>query len=421
MSKEEMKPKEAISEIISNLKKGDTEVKLHGEVITPLFLVEEMLDLLPKKVWSNPNLKWLDPCNGMGTFFSIALERLMDGLLDFQPNDELRYKHIVENMFWACEIQEVNMKTYFEIFNPNQNYKMNSYLGSYLEDDFINNIGIEKFDVILMNPPYQILKQGNKKSQPLWDKFVIKAISELVEGGYLVAVHPDGWRGLGKVFNKVKQVLKSKQMICLEVHNANDGVKTFGVQIPYDFYCIRNIPYSFNTKIKCSDEITQKIDISKREFIPNGMFKEFDKLIAVEDEKIHLLQDSTYHTQNECMYKKQTEEYIYPCVYTTTKDGSVNLWYSNVNKGHFGIPKVIFTNGSATHPIIDEFGEYGLTQFAYGIVDSVQNLPYIQKALLNPEFLKLISFSDGLTNAGRHLYNPKVIALFRKDFWKDFI
>ena len=43
----------------------------NGEVFTPLSIVNEMLDKLPKKVWGNPKLKWLDPSVGIGNFMII--------------------------------------------------------------------------------------------------------------------------------------------------------------------------------------------------------------------------------------------------------------------------------------------------------------------------------------------------------------
>jgi len=413
--------KDVVGMIRKYVKVSATEVKTMGEVMTPIELVEEMLDTLPYEVWSNPNLKWLDPCNGIGTFFSVVVERLMKGLATFQPDEKLRYKHIVEEMIFACELQAKNLFLYLYSFDPKDEYAMNIHHGSYLDKEFgehMKDMGVDKFDVIVMNPPYQMLKEGNTNSQSLWDKFVIKAVTELVDGGYLVAVHPDGWRSVGKGFNKVKQVLKSKQMTYLEVHSQKDGLKTFGATTSYDFYCLHNVPPTFNTKIKCLDGTTQRVDISKREFIPNGMFKEFDKLIAKKgEEKVQIISDYIYEHRKSHISKQQTEEHSFPCVYLTYKDGSKQLRYSNVNKGHFGIPKVIFSNGASSSPIIDELGEYGLMEYACGIADSVQNIPYIQKALLNPEFIKLMKFSWGFD----HRYNPKVIALFRKDFWKEFI
>ena len=62
-----------------------------------------------------------------------------------------------------------------------------------------------------------------------------------------------------------------------------------------------------------------------------------------------------------------------------------------------------------------------MTEFSYAIVDDMDKLPYIKKAMENPEFTKLMSFSDGMTGVGMHKYNRQVISLFRKDFWKEFI
>src|ERR1035437_9647639 len=65
---------EHIKKVVEMLRKyvkvGVVEVKTMGEIMTPIKLVEEMLDNLPNDVWSNPSLKWLDPCNGVGTFVS---------------------------------------------------------------------------------------------------------------------------------------------------------------------------------------------------------------------------------------------------------------------------------------------------------------------------------------------------------------
>ena len=70
----------------------------HGEVFTPLLLIEEMLNQLPVEVWSNPALTWLDPANGIGNFPMILYSLLMNGLKYWQPNDKKRSNHIIKNM-----------------------------------------------------------------------------------------------------------------------------------------------------------------------------------------------------------------------------------------------------------------------------------------------------------------------------------
>ena len=39
-----------------------------------------MLDKLPPEVWTNPNLKWLDPAVGIGNFPVVVYIRLMKDL-----------------------------------------------------------------------------------------------------------------------------------------------------------------------------------------------------------------------------------------------------------------------------------------------------------------------------------------------------
>ena len=80
-------------------------------------------------------------------------------------------------------------------------------------------------------------------------------------------------------------------------------------------------------------------------------------------------------------------------------------------------PKVIFANG-ASGVVIDYNGDLGLTEFAYAIIDEVENLENIKNALLSEKFIKkVMNFKNSLGDK----YNRKIIATFRKDFWKEFI
>ena len=121
------------------------------------------------------------------------------------------------------------------------------------------------------------------------------------------------------------------------------------------------------------------------------------------------------------MSKNNVDDFIYPCVYTTLKNGTINLWYSNTNEnGHFNISKVIWSNGIST-PCVDLYGQYGLTEFSYAIVDDKENLDNIKKAMLSERFIELMTYSDGITGVGMHRYNRKAISTFRKDFYKQFL
>jgi len=109
--------------------------KDNDEVFTPPFLIDEMLDKLPKKVWSDPAKTWLDPCAGLGNFSVLILKRLMVGLKKWQPNPELRKKHILENMLFHVEMNPKSIEKLQKVLNPEGKYKLNIKCGDFLSLD----------------------------------------------------------------------------------------------------------------------------------------------------------------------------------------------------------------------------------------------------------------------------------------------
>ena len=61
---------------------------VYGEVNTDLTLVNNMLDLVPKKIFTDPLLKWLDPACGQGNFMIALYKRLFKGLSILFPDPE---------------------------------------------------------------------------------------------------------------------------------------------------------------------------------------------------------------------------------------------------------------------------------------------------------------------------------------------
>ena len=422
---------EHIKDVVLMLRKyvkvSEVEKKKFGEVMTPLELVREMLSKLPNEVWSNPNLKWLDPANGTGPYPTMVIYKLMEGLKEWEPNEEKRYKHIVENMIYVCELQPKNMFLWLCAIDPWDTYNLNIYCGSFLSEGFDKHMkevwGVDKFDVIIGNPPYQELKKGFNKSQPLWNLFVKKSIDYLNEDMYVCFIHPSGWRNVDGIYKDVQILLKNRQILYLSIHNEKDGLKTFGMDTRYDFYCLKNTKCGdFKSTIKSQDGEIIKVNLSKLEFIPNSSLNSVFSLMAKDtEEKTEVLYSrSSYGTDKNHMKKTYSDEYKYPCVYTVAKGDGISLFYSSINdKGHFGIPKLIWSNGRiiSVGSFIDENGDYGLTQFSYAIVDKVENLKNIKKAFDSKEFRSLMESCA----VGDMVINRKIIATFRKEFWKEFL
>ena len=89
---------EVLNYYINNSKVIDKKKKEKGEVFTPVLLVQEMLDKLPDDVWSNPNLKLLDPAVGTGVFPICLYYRFMEGLKDEIKDENDRREHILKNL-----------------------------------------------------------------------------------------------------------------------------------------------------------------------------------------------------------------------------------------------------------------------------------------------------------------------------------
>ena len=79
----------------------------NDEIFTPTKLATQILDTLPKKIWSNPNIKFLDPCSKTGIFLREIANRLNIGLKDIIKNDKKRSEHIFLKQIYGISITEL--------------------------------------------------------------------------------------------------------------------------------------------------------------------------------------------------------------------------------------------------------------------------------------------------------------------------
>ena len=237
--------KDIVKIINQFVKDGEVERKKYGEVMTPITLVREMLDTLPKEVWSNPNLKWLDPANGAGTFPFVVIYKLMNGLKNVEGFEdvEFRYKHIVENMIYTCELQSRNVALWLCGVDPKDEYTTNTYWGSFLDDGFdyhMKNVwSVEKFDIIIGNPPYQELSTSDLKSSDqgrvkLWMKFVEKSLNVC---DLLLFITPNNWLSATCHLN---EVFKNKLLLSQVDSNYLREEYFKGVGSTFSFYLLSN-------------------------------------------------------------------------------------------------------------------------------------------------------------------------------------
>ena len=396
----------------------ELEKKRNAEVSTPFKLRQEMLDKIPIEFWTSIK-KVFEPCAGKGGFIVDIIDRFMTGLEKTIPDEKERYKTIVEECLYFSDINSTNVFICKLLIDPYNEYKLNYNEGNTLELDIKEKWDIDGFDAVIGNPPYQ--NSNGASNGTLWDKFVLQSFEITKPHGFICMVHPSGWRNVSGKFKKLQKKMFEKNMLYLEIHNESDGIATFKAETRYDWYVIQNNNNYTTTKIKFEDCNTMNINIRELEFIPNGQYDLVQKLLAKEDdEKCEVLHsESLYEIRKKWMSKEKSDEYKYPCVYTINSKSQIKHRYSSKNNGHIGIKKLMWSNGriKSIGSVIDKEGKYGLTQFAYGIVDKEKNLENIKKAFDSNKFRRLMEYCA----VCQLTVNYKIIALFKKDFWKEFI
>ena len=206
------------------------------------------------------------------------------------------------------------------------------------------------------------------------------------------------------------------------MHDLDDGIRYFNAGTKFDMYVAQN-RNTEGLKTRIIDEQKQEIerDIKHLKFVPNFDFDDIFRLIAENDEEtIDLMYNrSLYPPEKPYMSDKKTDLYRYPCVWSISKkNGEMKFRYSSEKKGHFGVPKVIFSTWHDPGiPFVDTHGHYGLTQMAAAIVARPENLPRIAEAL-NCERFRRVMRSIQFTT---HSWNYNIMRLFRKNFWEEFV
>jgi hypothetical protein len=305
------KPKELLEYIDNCLKPKDLEKKKYGEVFTPMNLVNEMLDKLDeyynkengKSIFTEKNFKWFDPANGMGNFPIAVYMKLMNGLQNIIKDEKDRKKHILENMLYMSELNKKNVYISRQIFDINNEYKLNLYQGDSLNLDIEKEWGIKAFDIVFGNPPYnkggirshtgKQLGEKGVKNETIWTKFIEKGLQYLKPNGYLLYINPLSWL---KKSHSLHNTMLEKHIVWMKLWDNSQSKEMINADIPLSLYILQN---SINTNKK-KTEITSILKrrnltttsieyLNKAYSIPLAYHSIFNKLVNfIETNKLKL-------------------------------------------------------------------------------------------------------------------------------------
>lgn len=378
MSPEDMKV-DNVLEWFDVDKMRDNEKDKWGEVFTPVRLIEELLEHIPAKVWTDPSLRWLDPAAGTGHFGGLIFLKLMQTLSPSMPDSRHRAHHILKNMLFMVELNPSNVAVLRRRFGASANVFEGDFLQSrtlwFLPDRHHH----PPFDVIVGNPPYQSTNalhvyKGSQGRRTLWNRFVQQCLDPLWlsrPSGYLAFITPAVWRRPESALYSL--MTRENTLRFLHIYGEKDGRDIFGVQTRFDVYVIqtRKVVADGTTKsiiIDAENVEHRDLDISKWPFLPNAAFDEIRHLLVSKAPGGRgipvLFHSNTFDARR--LHPNKTAKYRYPIVHNQTRRG-LGILYADHMSAMSKAPKVVLNFNRSLYPYNDHRGEYGLSQLSFGL------------------------------------------------------
>tara|TARA_B100001057_G_scaffold242023_6_gene242407 strand:+ start:10193 stop:11485 length:1293 start_codon:yes stop_codon:yes gene_type:complete len=365
--------------------------QLYGEVLTPFYFVNEILDNIPINIYKNPNFKWLDPGAGTGNFSISLYYKLLSALETIIQDDEERKNHIIQNMIFMVELRHENIEKLKLIFGKYANIYHQDFL------TFFPDI-TENFDVVIGNPPFNfngvkkvptnIVSQKKADGHTIWIDFVKKSISLLKPNGIMSIFIPSIWLKPDK--EKMYYYLLQyniKNLKCFSNTETNQIFKG-NAQTPSCYFILKKEQTDGVINIYDREKKTF-IDFSLKNHIPIPLtnieiVNNFQNIMINSNHPhIHVIK-TNLPPKNISISLSKLGNHKYPNIRTRLlKDKELIIEYSDKPLIGYGKPKLVLANKMYGLPYLDKNGDYGISNRDNYIIykDRIEDLERLEEFL----------------------------------------
>ena len=339
----------------------------YGEIFTPFSLIETMFLSIPEELFSNPDLKWLDPGAGTGYFSMYLFYKLNIGLSKKMNNEKERHNHIIKNMMYMVEIQSINIDILQKLFGDDANI---------IQEDYTLLKSNIKFDIIIGNPPYNSkglkkvpTKKGiNKKldGKTIWISFIKQSISLLKPAGNLLIIVPSIWMKPDKA--RMYHFLMEFNIQKIRCYNNTESNKLFSgeAQTPTCFFWLTKEPNKGYIQLFDNDrEKFIEYPLKIGDPIPVFGHSIIKKIKPFVEAYGHLpVIKTNLPIKGHSFSDTPDKEHTYINIRTAILDflqPTLVLQYSSSPQMHHGQPKLILPHKMYGFPFIDYDGKFGIS------------------------------------------------------------
>ena len=246
-----------------NFEKFINPAKDNSSFFTPINITKKLVDLFSNNLTSKNSYKILDPSGGIGILGFLAAQKINN----IEPNSKIELTIVEKNItiFEYLSITKEIIKKYFKKNNLHINIKNEDFL------DFFHTHHLNKYDLIIMNPPYSRLrvlktsltnKETNLENQK--NSYLLKKLDEIefqnkkINQYYASVVNTTGIIELSRLFVELSCLLLNRKSKLVAIFP--DNWMTSKQSFLFRNYILNNLKINYLECIKEKTRIFETVN-----------------------------------------------------------------------------------------------------------------------------------------------------------------